>query len=527
MTQVLQTTRADGTSTLWAGTSNGIARFESGRWSVIHKQAGLLSENIGSLEMITDADGKHWIWAGTFAGGASRLALDDPSAGWEAFTTTTNPALPGDTVLGVTQDHHHRIYIGTTHGIARLTPRMPTSNDKSRFSVDLFTTEDGLPSSDCQQAARLMDERGRVWFGTARGLAMFDPDLEIPDHAPKPLVIETAKLSNGKRTLRGGESLSHRERNLSFESALLAFGGESRNRFRYQLVGFDPQPSEWIASGSKEYTNLGSGNYTFEVWGRDARGNISGPTELAFRILPAPWLTPWAFAVYILAVLAAVYGSMQWRVRVLSHRTKQLEAAVAERTRELSAARDQLEKLASVDALTDVANRRTFNTVLEKEWKRAQRGGHWLSLALLDVDYFKRFNDHYGHARGDECLRAVAQVVSAQCRRQMDLVARYGGEEFAIVLPETEPNGVRVLLRSILAAVDALQIEHVDSGCAPHVTVSLGAISMKPQLGTESHAAFQLVDQLLYKAKENGRHRAMHEDGSGSPQQITSDAEPV
>lgn len=520
VTQVLESRRADGVSTIWAGTAAGLVRFESGRWNVIGKKDGLLSENIVSLDLVTDADGTRWFWAGTFAGGASRLRLDDPLARWETFTTTTDPALPSDTVMSIAHDHQHRIYLGTPHGIARFTPRVPTAGDPARFHADLFTSEDGLPSSDCQQGARYVDGRGRVWVGTARGLAMFDPMREIPDRAPKPLVIETARLSNKGRTLRAGESLSHNERNMSFVYALLAYGGESRIRYRYQLAGFDPQPSEWTASASKEYTNLGAGHYTFQVWGRDARGNISGPVSLAFQIRPAPWMTVWSLASYAFVMLGAVYGGVQWRVRVLSRRTKQLEAAVAERTRELSDARDQLEQLASMDALTQVANRRRFDAVLESEWKRAQRGGHWLSLALLDVDSFKRYNDRYGHTRGDACLRAVAQAVAAQCRRPSDLVARYGGEEFALVLPETEPSGVRALMYAILAAVDALQIEHADSACATHVTVSLGAVSLRPALGTDSHSALQMADQLLYRAKDAGRHRAMHDDGSGAQQII-------
>ncbi len=342
VTQVVETAHADGTRTLWVATSNGIAHFESGRWSVIGKKEGLPAENVASLEVITDADGRRWIWAGTFSGGASRLALDDAWRQWETFNTRTTPALPGDTVMGIAQDHQHRIYLSTTRGVARLTRRAPTPGDPSRFSAELFTTDDGLPSSDCQQGARLVDGKGRVWVGTARGLAMFDPGLEIPDHASKPLVIKTAHLSNGKRTLRDRESLSYAERNLTFEFALLAYSGESRIRYRYQLVGFDSKPSEWTATGAKEYTNLAAGAYTFQVWGHDARGNVSGPASIAFQIRSAPWLTPWAFGVYALLALGAFYGGMQWRVRVLSRRTKLLEAAVAERT---TALRETNEKL--------------------------------------------------------------------------------------------------------------------------------------------------------------------------------------
>jgi diguanylate cyclase (GGDEF)-like protein len=206
---------------------------------------------------------------------------------------------------------------------------------------------------------------------------------------------------------------------------------------------------------------------------------------------------------------------MQRRVRAMAIKTRELETEVAVRTRDLVAARDLLERLATEDALTGVANRRKFDTIVEAEWKRAQRDGHWLSLVMIDVDFFKRYNDRYGHAAGDECLRAVAQAVASQCTRPSDLVARYGGEEFTIVLPDIEPDGVRKLLRSVLTAVDALHIEHADSTCASHVTVSLGAVSVKPGRSDLAQVALRRADELLYQSKEGGRHRAMHADGAG------------
>jgi diguanylate cyclase (GGDEF)-like protein len=179
---------------------------------------------------------------------------------------------------------------------------------------------------------------------------------------------------------------------------------------------------------------------------------------------------------------------------------------------ELKDARDRLEQLASNDALTGVANRRRFDACLDQEWRRAVRARHWLSLVLLDVDYFKRFNDHYGHARGDAGLTAVAHALASACRRPADLVARYGGEEFALVLPQTEPDGARALVLSALERVRELAIEHADSPCGPYVSLSAGALSLVPAERDNAADALKQTDWLLYEAKEGGRRQCIHLD---------------
>jgi diguanylate cyclase (GGDEF)-like protein len=515
VTQVLEIRDANGAATMWAGTSRGIARLEGDRWvALAGRQA--FTHIVFSLQVIDGPEGTRWLWAGTSSRGASRLRLEDPDATWETFSTDSAPALPSDSVLSVAADRIGRIYLCTTRGVARLAPRTPTATDPARFSAELFTIEDGLPSGDCQQGARLVDEDGRVWMGTARGLAMFDPRLEQVDDAPRRLLIDRAELADGTLALEGGERLDYDQHNLRFTFALLAYDGESRVRYRYQLVGFDPAPSAWQAVNAKEYTNLGAGDYRFLLWGRDARGHVSGPVSLSFSVATAPWRTALAYAGYVLLALLAAYAAMQWRVRALAARTRELETEVAARTRDLVAARDELARLATEDALTGIANRRRFDEVLAREWRHAQRDGTQITLALLDVDFFKRYNDTYGHAAGDACLRAVAQAVAAQCVRPADLVARYGGEEFALVLPEIDGDGARRLLRSVMAAVDRLGLAHDDSAAAKYVTASLGAATFRPLTHDEAGAAMRQVDALLYEAKEGGRHRAVHADLDGA-----------
>lgn len=179
---------------------------------------------------------------------------------------------------------------------------------------------------------------------------------------------------------------------------------------------------------------------------------------------------------------------------------------------ELKQARDQLQQLASIDALTGIANRRRFDEVYDTEWRRASRGKRWLSLAMADVDDFKNFNDAYGHLAGDQCLRAIAGALNGITRRPGELAARYGGEEFALVFPEIEPDVMQRIMGALLDGVAALGIEHSASRAGPIVTVSGGGISVRPSRDVTAREALDAADRLLYQAKNGGRDRCVHGD---------------
>jgi len=173
--------------------------------------------------------------------------------------------------------------------------------------------------------------------------------------------------------------------------------------------------------------------------------------------------------------------------------------------------RRMLERLANVDGLTELANRRRFDELYEVEWQRAQRNGRPLSLALLDIDAFKQFNDHYGHPAGDRALRAVARAASTGLRRPADLAARYGGEEVVLLLPDTDATQARHVVDGILKAIFELQLAHAASGVAPWLTVSVGGATLgehgsgqRPETAAE---LFEAADVQLYRAKHGGRNR--------------------
>jgi diguanylate cyclase (GGDEF)-like protein/PAS domain S-box-containing protein len=166
----------------------------------------------------------------------------------------------------------------------------------------------------------------------------------------------------------------------------------------------------------------------------------------------------------------------------------------------------ELEHLSYKDGLTDLPNRRMFDSVIELEWLNAKRYRHPLSLILIDIDFFKQYNDHYGHLQGDACLKQVAQVLSQAVTRTRDLIARFGGEEFVIVLPETDAVAAKTIAERCQHLIQQANIQHRQSQVANVLTISLGVNTIIPSQKDDLLAFIEKTDQHLYHAKQNGRN---------------------
>ena len=181
--------------------------------------------------------------------------------------------------------------------------------------------------------------------------------------------------------------------------------------------------------------------------------------------------------------------------------------ALEESRAKLAEANRTLQKLSSLDGLTGIANRRSFDETLKKEWNRAMRSEKSIGLIMLDIDFFKLYNDHYGHQGGDDCLKKVANGLDSAIHRETDFLARYGGEEFSAILPDTDINGAIKVAEEMRQSITELRLEHAKSKVSDIVSISLGVSAIVPQKGTEPNILIAAADQALYKAKEDGRDR--------------------
>jgi diguanylate cyclase (GGDEF)-like protein len=230
-----------------------------------------------------------------------------------------------------------------------------------------------------------------------------------------------------------------------------------------------------------------------------------------------------AFAVFValnlLGVVAISRSIRSQNVKLLigDDEKSRLLAELTRSNVELETLNLQLESVAATDALTDIPNRRSFNRVLAREWRRAVREETPLGLLLVDIDYFKGFNDHYGHQGGDECLARVAAAISQAVRRPADFAARYGGEEFAVVLPVTDLAGAAAVADHVRCAVMALGQPHAGNPFGV-VTVSVGFAAMNPAGPELPKTLLAAADAALYAAKRAGRNRIAAQPGSeGEP----------
>lgn len=204
-------------------------------------------------------------------------------------------------------------------------------------------------------------------------------------------------------------------------------------------------------------------------------------------------------------LLARVRSALKLKHEIV--RRKARESELLEATRQLQIANERLKDLSFSDGLTDLPNRRHFNQTIWEEFQRSEREKTPLSFIILDIDYFKLFNDAYGHLKGDDCLKLVASTLQETLNRPGDFIARYGGEEFAVILPNTNDSGAFNIAEIMRASVEEMKIAHISSSISEYVTVSVGVATRCPEQKSSLEELILVADKALYCSKQEGRNR--------------------
>jgi len=191
----------------------------------------------------------------------------------------------------------------------------------------------------------------------------------------------------------------------------------------------------------------------------------------------------------------------------IQHELEKAKIELEEANQTLIVKNYQLKELAMLDGLTHIPNRRLFDEMFEKKYKDTLRSKKTLAVLMIDVDHFKAYNDHYGHAAGDQCLIEVASILKSSLKRPTDFIARYGGEEFIVLLKDIDQNGIEKVGRTLLKNVENLAIVHEHSSVSQHVTISIGIACKKGNSFIRKEELLKQSDEALYSAKANGRNQ--------------------
>ncbi|QJD89698.1 diguanylate cyclase [Duganella dendranthematis] len=468
----------------------------------------LSDDNIASLH--EDAQGR--IWVGTSKGLNLVVVKPDGSITFKSYAA----AMRAPKILSIQHDHEGKIWCSTITGLYRLEP------DSGK--VTHFTASDGLTEGFTVNSSALGAD-GTLFFGGVHGMTAVTPSKVKTSSVPPQVAITDITVFN--HSLQNGQpsenvkadgpvtaptalTLSSQASVFALEFAALHYTEPSGNRYSYQLQGFD---RDWVETDAghrtASYTNLNPGKYIFRVKAANHLGVWNQvPATLNITITPPFWQRWW----FRSGLMALVVGSLAlaYKVRItrLTRHQAELEQTVAARTVELEESNRKLAALSTTDGLTGVSNRRGFDLALEAEWRRAARTGQTLALSMLDVDYFKKYNDHYGHLAGDAALRTVADLITSHGRRTTDLVARYGGEEFALLAAATDAADAFGVAQDICAELARRALPHEQSPFGI-MTISIGVAVMVPTDDTSPQDLVQLADRALYRAKEKGRNMAL------------------
>ncbi len=470
--------------------------------------ASISDDNIVSLHQ--DAKGR--IWIGTSKG----LNLAVFEAGGKVRFTSYAAAMRAQKILAIEHDLDGNIWCSTLAGLFRLDPETG--------KVSRFTAADGLTEGyTVNSSARGAD--GVLYFGGVHGMTAVTPakvrassvppqvaitDITVFNHSLQSGTPRANVKAEGPVTAPTALTLASEASVFSIEFAALHYTDPGQNRYAYQLQGFD---REWVhtdaAHRSASYTNLNPGNYVFRVKAANHLGVWNAePATLRITITPPFWQRWWFRMLGVALVVFTLTLLYQQRIARLTRHQLQLEKVVAARTAELEESNRKLAELSTTDGLTGVVNRRGFDLALAAEWRRAARARQPLALSMIDVDFFKKYNDHYGHQAGDTTLRVVADLITGHGHRPTDLVARYGGEEFALLAANTSAADAVETAQSMCAELVQRCLPHQRSPFGM-LTISIGVAALVPGDDNSPAMLVAMADRALYQAKERGRNMAL------------------
>lgn len=482
---------------LWAGSVSGVVKItltDAGD-DIRYQTEEINLRSLSGAELAFQIVEKlGHLWIATDRGlVVHRMGTDE----WQIFNRDNG--LPFDNFLSVAFDGDANLWLGSNRGAIFIDHDAftKTLNDPDTLlPYQRYTEVDGMSSSQVNSGGPSLyrSSNGHLWLATASGVSVINPQHRRDlSSSPPPVVIESVKADD--RTLSYGEEVASDTQRVAFEYAGLGYLMSDHIRYQVRMRGFD---NDWIDKDSltrTEYTALPARDYVFQVRASYPGGAWSEPAQFAFSRSEHFWQKPTTWALLLLAAVLIAFIVVRARLRFLNRSRRQLDRMVQEKTAEL-------ETLVRQDPLTGLGNRRAFDERLRLELKRSQRSDKHLSLAIIDVDFFKQVNDRFLHTVGDQVLIELSRLL-VTLLRDVDYAARWGGEEFAVLLPDTS-------LEEAIEVADRVRngVQHHDFSRLldeHQLTVSIG-VSCSEHYPDHS-SLLVAADQALYQAKSNGRNR--------------------
>lgn len=484
--------------TLWAGSRTNIRIFDNdGRllktWNPIGVSEGGYQE--GGVAVIFE-DSSARIWIGTSTGVSQYKGFE---LGFESLMFPDNQVL---NISDISEDRAGNLWVSDGRSIYVFNP---DGEYLATMSGDAGLTPSGLITS------LKLSENGEMYVGASGEIWKYDSFVEAPAISDPKIYLSELKVMNSIRAmgheldLEKSFRLSSDEKLFSISFGAVDYRFNSEINYQYKLTGLN---DEWVDLGSNDsvtFANLSPDQYTFSVRAINDMGQTSSNNaSLLIEIERSFWTKPLAIIVYIVVFLGFIGVILKlWESRLMKNQIQELESARLK----VIEANKRLSFLTMNDTLTGLLNRRGFDQGIKHALNTSQRNQLMITLIMMDVDFFKLYNDNYGHVQGDEVLRRVGKVLRSVFERSTDIIARYGGEEFAVVFIGENPNASVTLANDLTLAVRDLEIAHEHSSASEYLTLSTGSATIMAEESQTVEDLIELADQALYASKEGGRDR--------------------